>query len=256
MAADAVATGPWGRPLRPLRPFTAYLRGADTDEGGGSPPDAAPHTDRGTGTDAGSPLPLRPAKEEAPVDRPPYSMVRPPPPPPLAPGRDERQLGRRSRSLPGRRWPLEALAAVVLLFVMGAVFHPTAPSPPTPAERWLEANSHRIVALARDIAGLQGSLLRATTASSRPRAAAPPILRLRADLDRAEHLGAPPVASVRRIWTSALEEAGAALRILTTSGAAPTATRLASARADLDAAGQALVAVSAGAHSPAPILPH
>lgn len=171
----------------------------------------------------------------------------------LAP--NEGQPARRVRALPGWRGPLEALTAVVLLGVMAAIFHPVAPRPPSAAERWLERNSQPIVALARDITSLQGSLVRGSPATA-PRAARRLVLQLRQDLGRAEHLGAPPGGSMRRIWASALEETGAALRTLSASGSTPAATMVASARADLDAAGQAVVAVSAAAHSATPLRPH
>lgn len=184
----------------------------------------------------------------------------PPPPPPLESELREANPPRKSqrpRELLGRRWPLEAVAAVVLLIVLAAAFHPAAPKPPTAAQRWAAESSRQIVALARDIAGVQGSLATPTGSeiSHRP-ATSSPVLRLRRDLSRVGHLAAPPGDSLKRIWTSALGQAQAAAQILSVSGAAPTATQIAEARADLDTAGQALVAVSAAARTPVRIHPH
>lgn len=153
---------------------------------------------------------------------------------------------------------LEALAAAVLLVVLATGFWPAAPGAPTPAQRWADVASPHIVALARDITDLQGSLPPPRAAPSAPGPVGSQLARLRRDLRRAGRVPAPPGAGLQRIWSSALGRATDAVDILAGAGtgASLAPARLATARADLDAAGQALVAASATARSPGRFYPH
>lgn len=146
---------------------------------------------------------------------------------------------------------------MVLLIVLAAAFHPAAPNPPTASQRWAAETSRQVVALARDIAAVQGSLATPTgSPTSRRPWSESRVLRFRRDLSRVGHLAAPPGDSLKRIWMSALAQARAAERILSVSRDALTALQIAEARADLDTAGQALVAVSAASRTPVRIHPH
>lgn len=166
------------------------------------------------------------APSRAPTRSRPFTAAPPPPPPAVA--RATLPVRRRTHRVP-RRWWREALAAVLLLAALAAIFHPRSTPVPSPAPPWLAAHSRRIGALVSDISHLQRS--------RSPEA----VRRLRDDLAVSGEVPPPPPGSAQKAWNLALEQSKAAVRVLSESTVTPTD----SARADDDlaAASDALAAV-------------
>lgn len=241
--SGAVPTGPWGRPLRPDR----------------RPPSARPTGSRDTGDV------LQPDSQPEP-GWPAYRMVAPPPPAPglqrpnpvsrTLPG-DRLRLGRTTVAparppsglrLRDRRWVLEAAGAAGLLALLAAVLVPAAPPPPDSGRIWAARADPLVVALGRDVVELQSAL--GTPRGPIP-GATPAVRRLRHDLRRARAVPPAPHPALSRPWAMAVRQASAAV-VLLKSGRNPDPASLAAARADLDQAGQALVAVAVATRPPVP----
>lgn len=214
----ALPTGPWGRPLRP-----AHSSPPGTGVGGPPPSAVALLVD---GLPGAEPAPFRP--------------TRPPPRSPV-------ELSPLARS--PRRWIIEAVVAAVALTCCALAVHPTVPATPDPFQVWSERAGPQLVNLGTDIAELQQALVPSMGQQSPSRAgsgAQTLAVRLGKDVARARSLASPPGVDRRRIWASALSHGSAAVQTLTGRAGAPTSARVESARADLELAGDDLVAVTQG----------
>lgn len=240
-----VPTGPWGRPLRP-----DDLRRPAPSTGSRSTEDPSqPHFRPQDGSEFGWPA---------------QRLVAPPPPPPglrrpaavgqTRPG-DRHRLGRTTVTpgrlqvrlrLRGRRWVVEAAGAAGLLAVLAAVLTPAAPPPPDPGQVWAARVDPLVVSLGQDVVALQSAL--GPGAEPAP-AFMPAVRRLGQDLRRAGAVPAAPDPALSRPWDMAVRQAFAAV-FLFKSGPDPGRPSMSAARADLDQAGQALVAVAAAIRSP------
>lgn len=244
--SGAVPTGPWGRPLRP----------------DSSPRPARPTTSRGTG-DVLQPD-FRPDPDRSDFGWPVYRMVAPPPPAPglrrpakvshtrpryrVRLGRNSVATGRPQVRLRDRRWILEGAGAAGLLVLLAGLLAPAAPPPHDSGQIWAARADPLVVSLGQDVVELQSALdARRGPAPD----AMPAVRRLGHDLRRARAVPAAPYPALGRPWDMAVRQASAAV-LLFKSGGSPYPALMAAARADLDQAGQALVAVAVAIRAPAP----